>query len=136
MSSLPVEQLMRLKESVLIERLDYLCEELGDPGRYFPDLRSKSVLNMTDTQLIKSKATDREKTEEFITLISKRRSSHGQHGLDVFVDALKKQRVHAHVARVLLRSFNKKKAEAEKTCRFIIVFECHKDSTDFNVSFF
>lgn len=115
MTSLTAEQLNRLKESVLLEKIGYLCEELGDPGRYFPDLRSKNVLNTVDTQLIKTKSTDREKTEEFVTLISKRRSSHGQHGLDVFVDALKKQRVHAHVARTLLRALNKKKAEEERT---------------------
>ena len=118
MSSLTVEQLNRLKESVLLEKMSYLCEELGDPGRYFPELRSKNVLNTVDTQLIKTKPTDREKTEEFVALISKRRSSHGQHGLDVFVEALKKQRVHAHVARSLLRALNKKKAEAEKNSKF------------------
>lgn len=114
-STLSEEQLNGLKETVLLEKIAYLCEELGDPGRYFPELRSKNVLNMTDTQLIKTKPTDRDKTEEFVTLISKRRGNNGQHGLDVFVDALKKQRVHAHVARTLLRAFNKKKAEAERT---------------------
>ena len=119
MTSLTVEQLNRLKESVLLEKIGYLCEELGDPGRYFPELRAKNVLNTTDTQFIKTKPTDREKTEEFVTMISKRRSSHGQHGLDVFVEALKKQRVHAHVARTLLRALNKKKAEEERTSKFI-----------------
>ena len=115
MSTLTVEQLNSLKESVLLEKISYLCEELGDPGRYFPELRAKNVLSVVDTQLIKSKPTDQEKTSEFVTLISRRRSSHGQHGLDVFVEALKKQRVHAHVARTLLRALNKKKAEAERT---------------------
>ena len=119
MSSLSVEQLNRLKESVLLDKMGYLCEELGDPGRYFPELRSKNVLSTVDTQLIKTKPTDREKTEVFVELISKRRSNHGQHGLDVFVEALKKQRVHAHVARTLLRALNKKKAEVEKTSKFI-----------------
>ena len=107
----------QLKESVLLEKMDYLCEELGNPGRYFPELRTKNVLNTTDTQFIKTKPTDREKLEEFITMISKRRSSHGQHGFDVFVEALRKQRVHAHVARTLLRALNKKKIEAEKTSK-------------------
>ena len=100
---------------MLLEKIGYLCEMLGDPGRYFPELRSKNVLSIVDTQLIKSKPTDSEKTEEFVTLISTRQSSHGQHGLDVFVEALKKQRVHAHIARTLLRAFNKKKVEAERT---------------------
>ena len=100
---------------MLLEKIGYLCEELGDPGRYFPELRNKNVLATVDTQLIKSKPTDREKIEEFVTLISTRQSSHGQHGLDVFIEVLKKQRVHVHVARTLLRTFNKKKVEAERT---------------------
>ena len=112
---LAFEQLNSLKELVLLEKIGYLCEELGDPGRYFHELRGKNVLNTFDTQLIKSKPTNRKKTEEFVTLISRRRSSHGQHGLDVFVEALKKQRVQAHIARTLLCALNKKKAEAEKT---------------------
>lgn len=114
MSSLSEEQVYRLKESVLVEKMSWLCDELGDPGRYFPELRSKRVLSVTDTQLIKSKPTDQDKIMEFVTLISKRRGDHGQHGLDVFIEALKKQRVHAHVARILVRTLNKKKAEAEK----------------------
>ena len=118
---LTVEQLNYLKESVLLEKIGYLCEELSDPGRYFHGLRGKNVLNTVDTQLIKSKSTNHEKIEEFMTLISRRWSSHSQHGFDVFVEALQKQRVHAHVARTLLRALNKKKAEAEKTgsCKLI-----------------
>ena len=112
------EHLNRLKASVLLEKIGFLCEELGDPGRYFPELRSKNVLDTGDAQLIKSKATDREKTEEFVTLISKRRSAQGQHGFDVFVEALKKQRVHAHVARALQRALNKMKAEEDKSGEF------------------
>ena len=115
MSSLSEEKLRSLKESVLVEKMSWLCDEIGDPGRYFPELRSKRVLNVTDTQLVKSKATDREKIEEFVSLISKRSGDHGQHGLDIFIEALKKQRVHAHVARILVRALNKKKAEAERT---------------------
>lgn len=117
MPTLTDEQLNHLKKTVLLEKISYLCEELGDPGRYFPELRSKNVLSTVDTQLIKSKATDNEKTDEFVSLICTRQSSTGQHGLDVFVEALKKQRVHAHVARTLLRAFNKKKAEAERTSK-------------------
>ena len=95
-------------------------------GDTFPNYAPRNVLNTVDTQLIKTKPTDREKTEEFVTLISKRRSSHGLHGLDVFVEALKKQRVHAHVARTLLRALNKKKAEEERTSK-IIYRKCFDD---------
>ena len=116
MSSLSSEQLKELKRSVLLDKLAYLCEELGDPGRYFPELRSKHVLDVTDTDVIKSKLTEREKTTEFVTIVSKRSASNGQHGLDVLVEALRKQRVHAHVARTLTRAVNKKKAEAERSC--------------------
>lgn len=127
MPPLSEDQLKKLKEDVLVEKMGWLCDELGDPGRYFPELKSKRVLNATDTQLIKTKPTDREKIEEFVTLISKRRGAHGQHGLDVFVEALMKQRVHAHVARTLLRAFNKKKAEAEKASTrewLVVVQKC------------
>ena len=113
--TLSSEQLKELKKSVLLDKLAYLCEELGDPGRYFPELRSKHVLDVTDTDVIKSKPTELEKTTEFVTIISKRSASNGQHGLDVLVEALRKQRVHAHVGRTLTRALNKKKAEAERT---------------------
>ena len=118
MNSLSAEQLKDLKRSVLLDKLAYLCEELGDPGRYFPELRSKHVLDVTDTDVIKSKPTDRAKTEEFVSIISKRSGNNGQHGLDVLVDALKKQRVHAHVGRTLIRALNKKKAERTSTSEF------------------
>ena len=114
-ATLSEDQIRKLKEAVLIEKIAYLCDDVGDPGRYFPELRSKSILGTMDTDSIRSKTSDREKMEEFVNLISKRRDINGRHAFDVFVDALQSQRVHAHVARTLLRAFKKKKAEAQRT---------------------
>ena len=113
MSSLSEEKLWRLKESVLEEKIDWLCGELGDPARYYPELRAKRVLTLDDTQKIQAQVTDRQKVLDFVTVVSKRRSAHGEHGFDVLVDALKKGHVHAHVARNLTRALTRKTAEEE-----------------------
>ena len=50
-----------LKSQVLIERIEYLCEELGDPARYHAALRAKGVLSQEDIERVKAKVTGREK---------------------------------------------------------------------------
>lgn len=95
--------------------MSYLCEELGDPGRYFPYLRSKGVLDNGDCEMIRAEVTSQAKTEKFVEMISKgRQSGRGEHPFDVLVDALKKQRVQAHIARQLQKALAKLKSDKER----------------------
>lgn len=99
------------KQMVLEDQIGFLCEELGDPGRYFPYLRSKRMLDTSDCQSIRAHATFKDQVQELIGLLKSRQSSKGEGAFDVLVDALKKQRVQAHVARALQRALAKAKEE-------------------------
>ena len=55
------KEMNELKAQVLIDRIDYLSGELGDPGRYYPALRAKRVLSQEDCERVKAKVTSREK---------------------------------------------------------------------------
>ena len=105
-------RLRDIKTQVLEQEMNFLCEELGDPGRYFPHLRSKGLLDDSDCQNIRSKVTARDKTQEMIEIVKKRVSTKEEHSFDVLVDAFKKQRVQAHIARGLQKAFSKAKVEA------------------------
>lgn len=91
--------------------MGFLCEELGDPGRYFPYLRSKRMLDSMDCQSIRSQVTFKDQIQELIGILKSRRTSKGEHAFDVLVDALKKQRVQAHIARALQKALAKAKDE-------------------------
>ena len=108
--------LKKLKDEVLESQIEFLCEELGDPGRYFPQLRSKGILDSSDCELIRSKVTVKEKVQELIEFVKGRQSNKGEHSFDVLVDALKKQRVQAHVARGLQKALAEAKEESSGIC--------------------
>ena len=63
-TNLTQKEMNELKSEVLQERMDYLCNQLGDPRRYFPALRSKGVLTYDDCERVKSKVTSTEKVRE------------------------------------------------------------------------
>jgi len=102
-------QVNELKDSVLQSHTEFLLEELGDPGRYLPHLRSKGVLTLTDCQIIRSKETFRGKIESLVECLRGRLTSKNEHSFDILVDALKKQRVQAHIARGLQKALVKEK---------------------------
>jgi hypothetical protein len=106
-----MEALDQVKQSVLEDQIGYLCEELGDPGRYFPHLRAKRLLDASDCQSIRAQVTFKDQVQLLIGLLKTRRSSKGESAFDVLVDALKKQRVQAHIARALQRALAKAKDE-------------------------
>ena len=109
----PAEQKVKdLKNRVLEEQMGFLCEELGDPGRYFPHLRSKGVLDSMDCQSIRSKVTFQDKIQELVSVLKVRESNKGEHSFDVLVEAFKKQRVQAHIARCLQKALAKARKEA------------------------
>lgn len=74
----------------------------------------QDVLEQGDCENIRAKTTAREKVDEFVTIIHNRESAKGESAFDVFVEALKTQKVQAHIARSLLRAFAKKKNETER----------------------
>ena len=116
-----------MKSQVLTGQMNYLCEELGDPGRYFPYLRSKGILDNEDCQRIRSEITSQAKTESFVETISRgRQSGRGEHPFDVLVDALKKQRVQAHIARQLQKALARIKSDKEKEKGSIFINNCIK----------
>lgn len=100
-----------LKKQVLEEQMGFLCEELGDPKRYFPYLRSKGALDSSDCQSIRAQTTFKEQVEEMVSLLKGRQSRKGEHAFDVLVEALKQQRVQAHIARSLQKALAKAKED-------------------------
>ena len=110
-----------LEDQVLVEQTDFLCEELGDPGRYLPDLRSRGILDYHDYQSIYGKVTNKEKVVELLSLVKGRRSRKGEHSFDVLVNALKRQRVQAHVAVSLEKALIQAKQERETSERKYIL---------------
>ena len=62
------KEMNELKKKVLIDRVDYLSGELGDPGRYLPALRAKGVLSLEDCEKIKAKVTSREKVTKISSI--------------------------------------------------------------------
>lgn len=59
-----------MKKQVLVNRLEYLSDELGDPGRYFPALRAKGILSPEDCEKIKAKVTNRERVKRLHKIVS------------------------------------------------------------------
>ena len=110
---LSTSQTKKLKHEVWDEQIAYLTEELGDPSRYFPYLMSKGVLSGDDCARVKAEVTNSEKVRKLVEIVKKRESKLGDPSLDVFVDALKKQKVQAHIARALQRAYAKKKEVLE-----------------------
>lgn len=110
-SSVSEQTLVTLKKQVLEDQMGFLCEELGDPGRYFPHLRSQHILEAGDCQVIRSKVTFKDKTQELIDMVKDRQSKKGEHAFDVLVEAFKKGRVQAHIARALQRALVKAKED-------------------------
>jgi len=102
-----------VKTSVLKDEMGYLCEELGDPGRYIPSLRAKNLLDTNDTEVIRNAPTSARKTELMLDIMMKREGHLSEHPLDIFINELKKQRVQVHIARRLGRTLKKRTKEAE-----------------------
>lgn len=78
---------------VLLSEQKYLEKEIKDPGRYFPALIEKRVLNQAQCSDIRKQPNQLQKFLELLSV--------DQRGYGVFVQALRDQRVHAHVARYL-----------------------------------
>ena len=109
--ALTEKDLSALKNDVLKENIDKISDQLGDPGRYFASFKAKEILDRTDCETIKAQVTSIEKANVFIDTISGRRGRKGEHPYDVFVDALKRMKVHIHIVRILNQALAKKIAE-------------------------
>ena len=96
-----------VKKKVLRDQLPYLRQNLGDPSRYITYLVQGGLLDSCDTESIRSKATSKEKLEDFLKLLIKERNDAS--AFDVFVDALLEERVQSKVARRLRRTLEDEK---------------------------
>lgn len=101
------------KTQVLKDEMAYLCEELGDPGRYIPSLRAKSLLDSRDSEQIKAQPTNHQKTEVLLDIILRREGNSSEHPLDILITELKKQRVQVHIARRLQRTLKKRQRDSD-----------------------
>ncbi len=108
------EELQRVKQDVLREQESYLCGEIRDPGRYFAPLRSKGILSQGDCDVIRKQHTPDQMVGEFVRILITQRGRNDVSSFDVFVEALINQRVQAHIARSLMKTYAKRKAEREQ----------------------
>ena len=113
-------ELDELKKAVLIEKVQEISEQLGDPGRYFASFRAKDLLNQSDCEEIKAAKISIERARLLIEKVHGLRGRHNEHPYDVFVAALKRMRVHVQIVRILNTCLAQKKAELLSTKS-----ECH-----------
>lgn len=106
-------KLNQLKKEVLQGQVQLLCDDLGTPERYFPQLRSAGLLDRHDCETIRHLVTTRDKVLKFVDTIDSRHGRDGRHALDVLADVLNKGRVHTAVARGLQRALARAKEEEE-----------------------
>lgn len=83
----------KVKAVVLLSEQHYLEEHIRCPLKYFPLLTRKGVLSAAQCSDIKQQQYQVQRFVELLTL--------SEIGYDVFLQALKRQRVNAHVANYL-----------------------------------
>lgn len=105
------EELNKLKFDILKEKIDDISQQLGDPGRYFSSFKAKDLLNQSDCERIKAEVTSIEKATKLISILDGRMGRKGEHPFDILISALKKMRVHVHIARILNETLSKKRTE-------------------------
>ena len=84
----------RRKSAVLLAEQHYLEKNVGDPGRYFPAF--KGILSKAQCLDIREQRSVEFQMQKFLEIISM-----DGRGFTVFVQALRAQRVHGHVANYL-----------------------------------
>lgn len=84
-----------VKAIVLLELIQqhYLEEHICDPGRYFPFLKRKKILSQAECCSIRQQQCFEYQLQKFVELISLK-----EDGYDMFVEALRNQKVNAEVA--------------------------------------
>ena len=103
-----------LKQRVLKDSVMELSQNLGDPRRYFPRLRTAGLLDQSDCETIDHEVTTRDKVVKFVDIISEgRQGRHGEPAFDVFVEALINERVHLFIAKKLQGALSKALKEGE-----------------------
>lgn len=85
-----------VKAAVLLIEQPYLAEHVCYPGRYFPFLTKKKVLSDADCSSIKQQRCVEHQVQKFVELISLKEC-----GYDMFLEALKKEKVNIHVRSYL-----------------------------------
>lgn len=102
----------QLKKQVLETHVQALCEDMGNPERYFPQLRSAGVLDKDDCETIRHEVTTRRKVERFVDILCEgRQGRDGTPVFDVLVEVLNREGVHSSVARGMQKSLARAKVE-------------------------
>jgi hypothetical protein len=100
-------KMAELKQQVLMDKIMELSDNLGDPKRYFPSLRSAGLLDQSDCETIVHEVTTRDKVSKFLDIIYGRKGKNGKPAFDVLVNALVSNRVHLSIARMLQAALEK-----------------------------
>lgn len=69
------------------------------------------MLDSSDCQSIRAQITFKDQVQFLIGVLKSRETTKGEGAFDVLVEALKKQRVQAHIARALQKALAKAKEE-------------------------
>ena len=102
----------QLKKQVLETQVQAFCEDMGNPERYFPQLRSAGVLDKDDCEVIRHEVTTKRKVEKFVDILCEgRQGRDGTPAFDVLVDVLNREGVHSSVARGMQKSLARAKEE-------------------------
>lgn len=105
------KKLKELKNLALEDQIKAMCDNLGDPRYYYPQLRSKGILSKEDCQLINHEVTEANKVMKFVDLLTGRVARDGSTAFDVLVEVLKSEGRHTDLARGLQRSLEKLRQE-------------------------
>lgn len=102
-----------LKKQAILDQVELLSNDLGNPERYFPQLRSAGLLDRFDCETIRHQVTGREKVVKFVDIITEGRGGEdATPPFDLFVDILNQEGVHTSVARGLQRALARAKQRA------------------------
>lgn len=117
----------QLKRQVLETHVQAFCEDMGNPERYFPQLRSAGLLDKEDCETVRHEVTTRRKVEKFVDILCEGRQGRDETpAFDVLVEVLNREGVHSSVARGMQRSLARAKQEeislmGEWVCEVIVV---------------
>ena len=95
------------KSQILLDELEYLQEELGDPSRYFRDFVKQGLLTEVQCERIKQQSTNAEKVSELVKVVCYKDGA-----FETFCRAVRRLRVHAHVAAHLKRALEGQKGKS------------------------
>lgn len=108
------------KALVLLSEQKHLEEHLGDPQSYFLALTKHSILSKSECDEIRKQPSVEFSLQRCLELVSMK-----EHGFDVLVSAMTKQRRHSNVARYLKRKVKEIEAKISEPGKILSVNNNH-----------